>query len=125
MQNRPNVYTINDAPPSYTEATGASNAQDTHNPQFDQRHPHIVAYPSPSAPLPNPYMSNYYLDRAPVQSAYPPLAEWRSQPTSLTYNRTLITPPRQNASCGVCFIKSAVTIGMFVPVIIILVWIFN
>lgn len=49
MQNS-NVYTINkDLPPSFAQATGAS-ASETHDLQFDQRYPHMVANPSPSAP---------------------------------------------------------------------------
>ncbi|XP_012056347.1 PREDICTED: uncharacterized protein LOC105619438 [Atta cephalotes] len=92
MQNKSNIYTINNAaPPSYAEATGTS-ALETHNPQFDQRYPHMVVY-SPSMSFPYSYSPNCYLDRTPVQSAHPQydLPEWQRQSTSTNYNRTLIT----------------------------------
>lgn len=90
MQNKSNIYTINNAaPPSYAEATGAS-ALETHNPQFDQRYLHMVVC-SPSASF--PHSPNCYLDKTPVQSAYPQYdsPEWQSQPTSTSCNKTLIT----------------------------------
>ncbi|KYN04362.1 hypothetical protein ALC62_05128 [Cyphomyrmex costatus] len=100
MHNKPDIYTINDAPPSYAEATGAL-ASDTQNPQLGQRYPHTTTYPSPSAPFPHPYSPNYgyqNMDRVPIQSSYPQYesTEHQSQPTDVTYNRTVIT--RTNSS---------------------------
>jgi len=99
IHNKPNIYTINNAaPPSYAEATGTS-ASGTHNPQFDQRYPHMVVHSSPSAPFPYPHPPNCYLDRTPVQSAYPEYEseERQNQPTTgVIYSRTLITGNREN-----------------------------
>ncbi|XP_011063004.1 PREDICTED: uncharacterized protein LOC105151154 [Acromyrmex echinatior] len=92
MQNKSNIYTINDAPPSYAEATGAL-ASDTQNPQLDQRYPHTTIHPVPSEPFPYPYSPNYQnLDRIPVQSSYQyESTEHQNQSTEVTYNRTIIT----------------------------------
>ncbi|XP_011168441.1 uncharacterized protein LOC105201874 [Solenopsis invicta] len=82
VQNRPNIYTINDAPPSYAEATGS--VPSPYNPHFE---PYVTVSQTPSAPFPNP--SNYHRDTAPVQSAYPRYgsAEWQNQPTTILSNR--------------------------------------
>lgn len=98
IQNKPNIYTINNAaPPSYAEATGPS-ASTPYNSQFDQRYPHVIVSPSPSAPLPHPYPPNCYQDTTPVQSAYPQYesVERQSQPTAIIYSRPLITGIREN-----------------------------
>ena len=91
MQNKSNIYTINDAPPSYAEATGAL-ASDTQNPRLDQRYPHTTIHPSPSESFPYPYSPNYQnLDRMPVQSYQYESTEHQNQSTEVTYNRTVIT----------------------------------
>jgi len=101
IQNKPNIYTINNAapPPSYAEATGTgTSASGIHNPQFDQRYPHMVVHSSPSAPFPYPHPPNCYLDGTPVQSAYPEYesAERQNQPTGVIYSSTLITGNKEN-----------------------------
>ncbi|KYN21526.1 hypothetical protein ALC57_06140 [Trachymyrmex cornetzi] len=103
MQNKSNIYTINDPPPSYAEATGAL-APDTQNPQLDQRYPHTTIYPSPPEPFPYPYSPNYQnLDRMPVQSSYQyESTEHQNQSTEVTYNRTVITRTRERESTRDC-----------------------
>lgn len=104
MQNKSNIYTINNAPPSYAEATGAL-ASNTQNPQLDQTYPHTTIYPSPSGPFSHPYSPNYgyqNLDRVPpVQSSYPQYesTEHQSQPTEIIYNRTVITRTNTRDKC--------------------------
>lgn len=95
IQNKSTVYTINNAaPPSYAEAT-EHTASSTYNPESEQRYPHIMVYPSPSAPF--PYPSNCYVNNTPVQSAYPEYesTERQNQPISVPYNGTLITAPTE------------------------------
>lgn len=101
MENKLNVYTINDsAPPSYAEATrlSASRTQDylhqAQNPQFEQRYPHSIVCPSPSASFPYSY-PNCYVNRTPVQLIYP---EQQNQSVNVSHERTLIVGPREDNS---------------------------
>ncbi|XP_011872359.1 PREDICTED: uncharacterized protein LOC105564535 [Vollenhovia emeryi] len=99
VHNKPNVYTINNiAPPSYTEATGVPTSR-TYNPEIDNNYPHVSVYPSsPSAPLPYPHPSNYYLNNTPAQSVYPEFGPTEQQSTGV-----LIIGTREENTCGTAF----------------------
>ncbi|XP_012526721.1 uncharacterized protein LOC105831265 [Monomorium pharaonis] len=126
VQNKPNIYTINNAaPPSYDEATGSSTST-PYNPQFDQRYPPVVVGLSSSGAFtPNTYPPNYYQGRTPIQSSYPQYesAEQQNQPTTIIYSRPLITGTREDKSCK--FVRIVLALLMLAIPIIFLIIIFN
>lgn len=95
MQNKSDVYTINDtAPPSYTEATSSDSRDYLHqvqNPQYAQRYPHMIVSPSPSAPY--LYPPNCYVNTTLVQSSYP---EQQIQSMNVPHDRTLIVETNED-----------------------------